>query len=264
MKLLHQGNHQFRFFMPKTLDYPIHLHNALEVVFLTRGSATVLYGSSRIALTAGDVFVCFPNQIHGYENSHAVEGYVLIVPIAPYLTVLSGTLEQKRPVTPLLSKGQWEHTGLLQLLDMAYREQEQVSKTVMQGYLFVTVGKLLALLSLTEAPGASADVLQAVLRYLHDHYTQPITRKTIAKAVGCNESYLSHVFTDTFDLTLTDYIVSLRIGDALEMLTNTTQSVSQIALSLGFGSIRSFNRAFLARMHMSPSAYRNSTEKDKK
>lgn len=261
MRLLHQGNHQFRFYRPKTLDYPIHLHNALEVVFLTGGSATVLYGSSRITMAAGDIFVCFPNQIHGYENSDAVEGYVMIIPVAPYLTALSGTLEQKCPVTPLLSKGQWEHTGLLQLLDMAYREQEQVSKTVMQGYLLVTVGKLLALLPLMEAPGASADVLQAVLRYLHDHYTQPITRKTIAKAVGCNESYLSHVFTDTFDLTLTDYIASLRVGDALEMLTNTTQSVSQIALSLGFGSIRSFNRAFLSRMRMSPTAYRNTAKK---
>lgn len=261
MKLLHQGNHQFRFYIPKTLDYPIHLHNALEVIILTEGSATVLYGSDRIQMGAGDIFVCFPNQVHGYENSSAVAGYVLIVPITPYLSALSGTLEQKRPVTPMLSRGQWEHSCLLPLLDMAYREQGYVSKVIMQGYLLVIAGKLLALLSLTDATAASADVLQAVLLYLNDHYTQPITRRTIAKAVGCNESYISHVFTDTFGTTLTDYITSLRVGDALVLLTNTTQPISQIALSLGFGSIRSFNRAFLTRMHMSPTSYRNSTEK---
>lgn len=261
MKLLHQGNHQFRFYVPKTLDYPIHLHNALEIIVLTGGSASLLYGNTRLSLSGGDVFVCFPNRVHGYEGSTDVTGYVLIIPVNPYLNVYSGTLEQKHPSDPLLHRGQWEHTGLLQLLNIAYQEQTQVSKAVIQGYLLVIVGKLLSLLTLTQAPSGSADVLQAVLLYLNDHYTQPITRKTIAKAVGCNESYISHIFADTFQSTLTDYITSLRMGDALELLANTSQSVSQIALSLGFGSIRSFNRVFFSRMHMSPTAYRNLADK---
>lgn len=256
MKLLHQGNHYFRFFRPASLDYPLHLHNAVEIVLLTGGTATAVYGSSRIQLNAGDIFVCFPNRTHGYESSSNVQGYVLIVPVNPYLNTFSGTLEQKCPTDPILHLGQWEHTGLLPLLDMAYREQEQVSKTIMQGYLMVITGKLLSLLTLADRPAGNADVLQAVLLFLNDHYTQPISRSAIAKAVGCNESYLSHIFADTFQTTLTDYITSLRISDALELLDNTTQPVSQIALSLGFGSIRSFNRTFLRQMHISPSAYR--------
>lgn len=261
MKLLHQRNHQVQFFKSASFDYPIHLHNALEMVVVTGGSSCVLYNGSRIRLAAGDIFVCFPNRIHGYENSADVQGYVLIIPVNPYLNAFSGILEQKCPADPLLRRGQWEHTSLLELLNMAYREKDQASKAVMQGYFLVIVGKLLPLLTLVDTPAGNADVLQSVLRFLNDHYTQPVTRKSIARAVGCNESYISHVFADTFRTTLTDYITALRIGDALELLTNTTQPVSQIALSLGFGSIRSFNRAFLRQMHMSPTAYRNATEK---
>lgn len=261
MKLLHQGNHQFRFYKPKNLDFPLHLHNAVEIVFLTGGSADVLYSGSRRPLGPGEVFICFPNQVHGYENSKDTRGYVLIIPVNPYLSAFRSTLDQKLPAEPILPTGTWEHTALAQLLNFAYQDLNTASKQVTQGYLLLIVGKLLSLLHLKDAASGSADVLQTVLLYVNEHYTQPISRKDIAKAVGCNESYISHLFSDTFQTTLTDYITSLRLSDALELLTNTTQPVSQIALSLGFGSIRSFNRIFAKKMHMSPTAYREAAKR---
>lgn len=260
MKLIHQGNQQFRFFQPSSLDYPMHLHNALEIAFLTGGSADVLYGGSRTKLTAGDIFICFPNQVHGYENSKDSRGYVLIVPINPYLSAFHNALGQTLPANPILPGGTWEHTAVPQLMALAYQDLDKASTQIMQGYLLLIVGKLLSLLTLADAPAGNADVLQAVLRYLNDHYTQPISRKDIARAVGCNESYISHLFSDTFKTTLTDYITFLRISDALELLDNTTQPVSQIALSLGFGSIRSFNRTFQKVTQTSPTAYRKSAK----
>lgn len=260
MKLLHQGNYQFRFFQPKTLDYPLHLHNAVEIIFLTCGSADVLFGSSRARLMPGDVFICFPNQVHGYENSSAVQGYVMIVPMNPYLSSFHSTLDQKLPADPILTKGTWEHTAVPQLLELAHQDMDSASKQIMQGYLLLIVGKLLPLLPLKDIPSGSADVLQSVLLYLNDHYTQSISRRDIAKAVGCNESYISHLFSDTFQTTLTDYITSLRMGDALAALSNTTTPVSQIALSLGFGSLRSFNRSFRQYTGMTPTAYRKQTK----
>lgn len=263
MKLLHQGNHHFRFFQSTDLDYPLHLHNALEIVFLTGGSAHFLYGSRRIRLTAGDVFVCFPNQVHGYENSHDVQSYVMIIPMNHYLSAFQGIFGQKLPADPILPKGTWEHTAIPQLLPIAYEEREQISKQVMQGYLLLIVGKLLPLLTLHDAPAGSADVLQSVLLYLNDHYTQPISRKEIARAVGCNESYISHCFSVTLRTTLSEYIVSLRISDAQNALTNTALPVSQIAFSLGFGSLRSFNRVFRQYTGMTPTAYRKTSSESR-
>ena len=261
MKLLHQGNHQLQISYRDGLDFPPHLHNAMELVFLCKGCATVLYGNEQVQLQPGDVFLSFPNQVHGYENSSNAEGYVLIVPVNPYLTAFHSAFDQKVPVLPVLRKGQWEHTGAPLLLEMLYNDWGDAAPAVISGYLLVLIGKLLPLLETKDAPAGCADALQAALLFLNEHYQEPLTRSSIAKALGYNESYLSHIFSDTLKTTLTDYIASLRINDSLAMLSDTCASVSQIALSLGFGSIRSFNRAFLRQVHMTPSAYRTAARK---
>ena len=79
-------------------------------------------------------------------------------------------------------------------------------------------------------------------------------------AVGYNESHISHLFADTFHMTLTEYLNSMRITDALDLLARTDQSIGHIALSLGFGSIRSFNRTFSRQVKQSPTAYRASVK----
>jgi len=256
MKLLHQHEKEFRIFKPRTLDFPIHFHNAIEIIFLKKGSATVIYRNARETISAGDIFVAFPNQVHGYEDSVSTEGYVFIVPTAPFLTAYGNILDKKMPRNPFLRRGEWESSSLLELTDLAYGDLRSAYKAVLHGYILAIVGKLLSLLELEDTDAGDADVIRSVLVFLNDHYREHISRKDIAAAAGYNESYISHVFSEVLNTTLTDYVMSLRINDAADMLASTELSVSNIALSLGFGSIRSFNRAFLARMHTSPSAYR--------
>lgn len=261
MKLLHQGNHQLRIYQSRLLDYPLHLHNAIEIVYLISGSAVVQCDKKQFSIQPGDWFVSFPNQVHGYEASVDVSAYVLIIPVNPYLMPFYNTLEQTIPECPLLHKGQWEHTQLDLLMKLCFRERTDPTDPVLTGYLHVIVGKLISLLTLRSIPSGSPDALQALLLYLNHNYTQPLKRSQIAKEVGYNESHISHLFTDTFHMTLTEYLTSMRIADALELLSRTDQSISHIALSLGFGSIRSFNRAFARHMHQSPSDYRASAKK---
>jgi AraC-like DNA-binding protein len=118
------------------------------------------------------------------------------------------------------------------------------------------VGKILSLVVLKEAVGETGGAIAKILEYVNEHYKEPITRRALARAVGYHESYVSHSFLENLNISLTDYILSLRIGDARALLRSTDQSISSIALSLGFGSIRSFNRAFLKFVHTTPREYR--------
>lgn len=252
---MHQGNHALTLSYRKNLDFPTHLQNAIELVVLTSGHTTAIYGGQRFPITAGDIFIVFPNQAHGFENSSA-EGYVMIIPVNPYLSAFYSLMEQKIPSDPVLRKGQWEHTKLMPLLEIACEEWKTISRNAQQGYILVIMDKLLSLLSLTDMKPINADVLQSVLLFLNTHYKEPLTRQDIARAVGYNESYISHIFSQALNTTLTDYIISLRTNDAIELLSGTNLTVSQIALMLGFGSIRSFNRVFLQKTGLSPTAYR--------
>jgi two-component system response regulator YesN len=92
--------------------------------------------------------------------------------------------------------------------------------------------------------------------YLNTHYTSPVSRKELSRELGYNESYISHVFADTMKTTIPEYVSSLRVQDAARLLKQTDHSVTQIALELGFGSIRNFNRVFLRQTGLSPREYR--------
>lgn len=262
MKFLYQGNHRFRFeYRVHNLDYPLHIHNAIEIFCCTAGTTTVQYGDSQQKISAGDIFCAFPNRPHGYTDSHDEEGFIFIVPLKPYLSAFYNTLTKKYPADPVLIDAKQRDPALFPVLQIAYEESNIASAAVMQGYLQVIVGKILSMLVLEEIREGSDETVKAILEFLDANYKQPLTRREIAKAVGYNESYISHIFTKMFKTTLLDYINSLRIYDACEMLMQTEKTVSVIARELGFGSIRSFNRVFLKETGCTPREYRLSRNK---
>ena len=254
MKLLHQDNPRIQFQSRHNLDFPPHLHDVLELVFVRTGTVTAVTGSQRFDLTAGDIFASFPNQPHGYENSRDVTGDVMILPahyLSPWWQGAS-----KKPVSPVIKKGQWEHTEVDKIWALVLPELGQASEVVLQGYALLIAGKILPLLSLQTRDDSRQDALGAVIRYIGEHYREPLSRDELAQAVGYNESYISHLFSLQLQTTFVDYITALRLRDARDLLQNPDITVSQVSLMLGFGSIRSFNRAFYRKFGMNPTTYR--------
>ena len=256
MQLLYEQKNRYVFRFTRSLDFPPHLHDAVELVYLKAGSSLFIHGTEKTRLEAGDFFISFPNQIHGYEQSENTQLYLLILPVKPCLSAYRKVLAEKIPVRPYLKKGEWSPEEIDILLQLALKDKETASEDVMQGYFQVLMGKLLQQLQLQDAAAASDDALRSVLLYINAHYTEPLTRKQIAEKVGYNESYISHLFSQTLKTTLPDYIHSLRMSDATRLLTQTDLSVSRIALDLGFGSLRNFNRVFLKETGMTPTQYR--------
>ncbi len=260
MRLEYQSPYNFRFSQcVHKLDYPAHLHNAVELVFLRSGESLVTFGSEKTRLLAGDVFLSFPGQIHAYEESRDIEASLLIIPVKPYLEPYYSILTGKIPVLPILRKGTWEHTAAPALLEEAAQAMTQGPEGILQGYFLVLLGKLLPLLELREAPCGQEDALREILMYIHDHYQEPLTRSQIAQGVGYNESYISHVFAQSLNMSIPKYIHGLRMEDARRLLRHTQLPVTRIASDLGFGSIRSFNRVFRERTGLTPSQYRDNT-----
>ena len=86
VKLFYQQRSGFYFdYHTNMLDYPAHIHNAVEIVFLLEGSSVAWRGTERVELSAGDVFVSFPNEVHSYEHSRDTRFYLLILPVKPCL-----------------------------------------------------------------------------------------------------------------------------------------------------------------------------------
>ena len=79
--------------------------------------------------------------------------------------------------------------------------------------------------------------------------------------MGYSEGYVSHIFANCLNTTLTGYITMLRMDEARQLLREISLPVGRIAMQLGFSYIRSFNRFFVREMNMAPSAYRNQNKR---
>jgi len=99
-------------------------------------------------------------------------------------------------------------------------------------------------------------LVKQVLAYLHQNYTQPVTRKDIAAAVGVSENYLSQIFRQEMTISPWDYLNRFRIQQARELLFLSNETITQIATRVGFNDSAYFSRVFRKHTGQSPLDYR--------
>ena len=68
--------------------------------------------------------------------------------------------------------------------------------------------------------------------------------------------FLTGFVYDKLGLRFNDYVNSLRISEACRYLVHTDHSITEISEIVGFNTLRTFNRAFMKQLGISPSEYR--------
>ncbi len=122
-------------------------------------------------------------------------------------------------------------------------------------------GETLALLDQAEEPAnplshPTSALVKQVLAYLHQNYTQPVTRKDIAAVVGVSENYLSQIFRQEMTLSPWDYLNRFRIQQAKELLSVSDETITKIAMRVGFNDSAYFSRVFRKHTGQSPLEFR--------
>ena len=255
MSLLFENKQKSHSWYSDDLSFPPHLHQAVEIGFVEEGECVFSIENRTYHVAQGDLFIVFPNVIHSYESAQTktLVSVVTTFDLKAFDTVLCTYM----PDDPVLKRGAWEGSGLKTLFELLAADMAQETEAVLQGYYQAIVGKCMALLSLSERKKQDADELRKVLSYIDEHRTDEISRKQISRALGIGESVISRMFSETLKMSLPEYLNSVRIRDAARLLQQTNYSITEIAERSGFGSIRSFNRAFSECFHLSPSEYRN-------
>jgi AraC family transcriptional regulator len=98
--------------------------------------------------------------------------------------------------------------------------------------------------------------LAAARQFLHDRFDSPFHLSELARAVGVHPVHLSREFARHYGVTMTQYLRTLRLARASELLLTTDHSISRIALSTGFFDHAHFTRVFSQRVGETPSAFR--------
>ena len=107
-------------------------------------------------------------------------------------------------------------------------------------------------------PGAATerDVIQQATRFINIHFAEPLTLSDAAKSVHLSESYFSSIFKKGCGASFREYLNAVRIDEARRLLDLNQQSVTEIALMVGFERQSYFSKVFRAVTGMSPKEYR--------
>ncbi|NVE93638.1 helix-turn-helix domain-containing protein [Altererythrobacter lutimaris] len=98
--------------------------------------------------------------------------------------------------------------------------------------------------------------LQAMVLENGWHLESTLSLQTLARRFGMNQAYVSRALNKGLDLSFSSFVNGLRVEYAKSMIMREDVNLLDVALSSGFGSKASFNRAFQAHAGLSPSEYR--------
>ena len=103
----------------------------------------------------------------------------------------------------------------------------------------------------------SSSYVERCRTYIRKHYREKIYLGDIADALEISPSYLSRVFKKETGQNIQDYVNSLRVERAVNLLVYTDKSLSEIAEYVNFPNQSYFGKIFRHYKQMTPKEYRN-------
>jgi AraC family transcriptional regulator len=97
-----------------------------------------------------------------------------------------------------------------------------------------------------------------VLRFMEQNLRRNIPLSELAVLIGLSTSRLRHLFSVQTGLSPKQCLVKLRLARARRLLSDSSLSIDQIALEVGWQDRSHFERRFKRHYGMTPARYRNS------
>ena len=240
-----------------TLQFPMHIHKEVEIYCLMNGTNTVHFSGIEHTMHAGEIAIAFPNEPHSYRGD-ADERHISFIFDPELCPDFASIFRHYRPEYPFLNinESASDLDMILKLID-TLPEHPQPDTKLLKGYLTVILFRIMEQLPMmSEQKFAKRDLTSKVVYHLMQNYQNSISLESVAETLGVSKYEVSRVFSNQIKMGFNQYLNSMRLEQAVHLLTATDRSVTDIAFSCGFESLRTFYRVFAKQYHISPLHYR--------
>ncbi len=233
------------------------LRNGYLIHYVLGGTGIYKARGNIFRLKEGDAFLICPEELIYYEaDLHTpwtytwigmqgikIKGYLERTSLPQCLTVHFGQDEDLRRCHEKMADA-----------DQLSRNRDLVMNSILYEYLFLLAERFPneQYIPAIEKTGHAEEAL----RYLEEHYCDPLTIQDIADHLGLNRSYLHRIFKAFTGVSIQSYLLDYRIRQACILLKTTQLSVRAIAHSVSYIDPLYFSRIFRQKMGVSPSEYR--------
>ncbi len=94
------------------------------------------------------------------------------------------------------------------------------------------------------------------IRFMKENYSNPISMEDTADAAGVSAGYLSKLFKRELNIGFIEYLTRIRLEKSQELLAETSMSIKEIALTVGYPDEKYYSRLFKKSTGIKPTDYR--------
>ncbi len=258
------------------VDFPVHSHDYVEIMYVCQGQITHVVEGKEITLLPGD-FLFLNQQVH-HAVRRAGEGDIGInfIILPEFFDLPCSMLDQNNILADFLLNTMRKGSSDLQYLHFRTGGnacidnliENIVSELYYQtgDYNIIQVTMGLVFLYLVNSPDtierdssqSYQDLLiQTTHRYIRQHY-QDATLQDLADSLHQSDSALSRLIRRRTGHTFQELLQQERLSRAARLLTDTRLTVAEILSAVGYENSSYFYRIFEEKYGMSPKKYRQS------
>ncbi len=235
--------------------------NFVDITYVIKGIGTYTINSTSYTVTSGDL-LCIPK---GSKRSATVIPEDLMECFCTNGNVFNLNGDEVTLPFPVVT-----HIGVHQDIISLYRDLNAAWLLRDPGYHMKVRALLLMILQryfqliVYQNDTSTVDKrINRVLRYMIDHYAEPLTVQSMAEFSGLSAVYFGSFFQNETGVPFRQYLTSIRLNHAEDMLHSGEYNVSEVAAACGFSDIFYFSKVFKESRGVPPSAVMRSGKKQR-
>lgn len=226
------------------------------ILYTYSGQGMLTYKNKTYTLSEGDGFFinCMDYHFYKVTDTHWDTGVLhLGGPLLPALH--EQYLQTNNVIFHESTSGKYQHylERLLYIYSYPHLHRDWQASTcidIMLNYL------LLLNAETNEKKNDKPQSIRYLLKYMESNYSQHLSLDFLASFTNMDKYYLSKEFKKYTGFSPNDYLISLRINQAKNLLKTTSFPAVQIAHEVGIHDMNNFTKLFKKKTGMTPIQYR--------
>jgi len=229
---------------------PDHVHDSASICATLTGQGVEIIDGVRMVTGPGCVLMRGPNVMHANQYGAA--------PHHGFMIELDQRWLNCRHLLRVFEGQRHFSGGLVSALALRiYREsrvKDSVAPVIVEGLMLEMLGQ--ASRSLIKTPVRPPGWLTQARELLHGRFNDSINLVEIANTVGVHPTHLARTFKKHYRTTVGEYVRRLRLDWATRQLSETEDSIADIASAAGFYDQSHFSHLFKLRTGFTPAEFR--------
>lgn len=254
-------------FVASIRNSTFHWHKEYEMIGVLRGSIVIQRQSEFITLKEGDLLLVNPNVIHALRSSEGEENLCMLIQIAPALFALDeneisdlrfylDSTDSEAPSCGFFHfyrrMARIVYESMNDEKHAAFRARAEVCSLIADLFDYAVYD-----VRFNDAISQEGlDLTVSAIEYFEKHLNEEKLVELSCRELGVSRKTLDRNLKMTIGFTVKEMIDNLRMEEAKRLLKNTDKNMNYILDVCGFGSEKTFYRAFRQEVGLTPGEFR--------